>query len=480
MKSNIYGALVHRKPDLSIVPDLAVSWEKRDDLTWRFKLREGVVFHNGKPFNADDVVYSFKRQRQETSSMAFVLATVEDVKKIDDYTVDIVTKGPDPILMLNMPNFFIVDKETTEAAGAFEIVDVAGSTAFNEANGTGPYKLIEWVQDNRIVLEPSETYWDADSLKSNNVDKIVFTPIPNDATRVAALLSGEIDLMYPVPLQDVRRLNSDPNTEAMQGPELRTIFLGFDQQRDELLDMPGSGKNPFKDVRVREAFMKAIDINAIKRVVMRGAAKPTALMIAEGINGFQKDMNEDRMPFDPEGAKTLLAEAGYADGFPVTFDCPNDRYVNDEAICTAVVPMLERIGINVTLNAQTKSLHFNKIGKAQNYNTSFYMLGWTPGSYDALNPLTQLMTLNGAGRGTWNSGRYSNPRVEELTTMIETEMDETKRNELIREAFKIHKDDVGHIPLHQQALAWGVRTDTIEKVWQRPFNDVDLRYVVMK
>ena len=357
---------------------------------------------------------------------------------------------------------------------------MAGSTAFNEANGTGPYKLIEWVQDNRIVLEPSETYWDADSLKSNNVDKIVFTPIPNDATRVAALLSGEIDLMYPVPLQDVRRLNSDPNTEAMQGPELRTIFLGFDQQRDELLDMPGSGKNPFKDVRVREAFMKAIDINAIKRVVMRGAAKPTALMIAEGINGFQKDMNEDRMPFDPEGAKTLLAEAGYADGFPVTFDCPNDRYVNDEAICTAVVPMLERIGINVTLNAQTKSLHFNKIGKAQNYNTSFYMLGWTPGSYDALNPLTQLMTLNGAGRGTWNSGRYSNPRVEELTTMIETEMDETKRNELIREAFKIHKDDVGHIPLHQQALAWGVRTDTIEKVWQRPFNDVDLRYVVMK
>ncbi|MGO1120116.1 ABC transporter substrate-binding protein [Rhodovibrionaceae bacterium A322] len=480
MKANIYGRLVHRKPDLSLEPDLATEWEKVDDVTWRFKLREGVKFHNGNDFNADDVVYSYKRQKQDASSMAFVLATVEDVRKVDDYTVEIITKGPDPILMLNMPNFFMVDKETIEAAGAFEIIDVAGSTAFSKANGTGPFKLVEWVQDNRIVLEPYEGYWNADALKGNNVDKVVFTPIPNDATRVAALLSGEIDLMYPVPLQDIKRLNNDANTEAMEGPELRTIFLGFDQERPELLDMPGSGKNPFKDLRVRQAFMKAIDINAIKRVVMRGASKPTALMVAEGINGFQKDMNEDRMAYDPDGAKALLAEAGYADGFPVTLDCPNDRYVNDEAICTAVVPMLERIGIKVTLNAQTKSLHFNKIGKPQNYNTSFFMLGWTPGSYDSLNPLMQLMSLDGDGRGTWNAGRYTNPRIEELTTMIATEMDDSKRNEMIREAFQIHKDEVGHITLHQQALAWGVRTDTVAEVWQRPFNDVDLRYVTMK
>jgi peptide/nickel transport system substrate-binding protein len=273
-------------------------------------------------------------------------------------------------------------------------------------------------------------------------------------------------------------LNNDPNTEALEGPELRTIFLGYDQWRDESLDMPGSGKNPFKDKRVRQAFHHAININAIKRVVMRNAATPTGLMIAPGINGFQKDMNI-RVSYDTDAAKKLLADAGYPNGFPVTFDCPNDRYVNDEEICTAVIPMLERVGIKVTPNFQTKSKHFNKIGKAQSNNTSFFMLGWTPGSYDALNPLMQLMTTGKPGHGDWNCGQFNHPRVAELTEMIKTEMDDQKRNSMIREAFKIHQDEFGHIPLHQQALAWGIRTKTVKSVIQRPFNDVDLRYVVM-
>jgi ABC-type dipeptide/oligopeptide/nickel transport system permease component len=227
---------------------------------------------------------------------------------------------------------------------------------------------------------------------------------------------------------------------------------------------------------VRKAFYQAIDIEAIHRVVMRKASKPTGLMIAEGINGFQPDMNT-RFPYDPAAARKLLADAGYAQGFSVTFDCPNDRYVNDEAICLAVVPMLKRIGIDAKLNAQTKSLHFEKIGRTQQWNTSFYMLGWTPGSLDAHNPLLQLMTLDGEGQGTWNSGRYTNPRVEELTDLIGSEIDADKRNSMIREAFKIHQDDVGHIPLHQQALAWGIG-DKVKEVKQRPNNDVDLRYVM--
>jgi peptide/nickel transport system substrate-binding protein len=284
--------------------------------------------------------------------------------------------------------------------------------------------------------------------------------------------------MYPVPLQDIARLNSTPGVTALQGPELRTIFLGFDQHRAELMDMPGSGKNPFLDVRVRKAFYQAIDIEAIHRVVMRKASKPTGLMIAEGINGFQPDMNK-RFPYDPAVARKLLADAGYAQGFSVTFDCPNDRYVNDEAICLAIVPMLKRIGIDAKLNAQTKSLHFEKIGRKQDYNTSFYMLGWTPGSFDAHNPLVQLMTLDGEGQGTWNSGRYTNPRIEELTDLIGDETDVDKRNAMIREAFKIHQDEVGHIPLHQQALAWGIG-ERVKEVKQRPNNDVDLRYVIMK
>jgi len=479
MKGNLYGRLLHRKADLSLEPDLATKWEKLDATTWRFSLRQGVKFHNGNDFNADDVLFSYKRQTQESSDMSFALATVKEIRKVDDYTIDIITKGPDPILLLNMPIFYIVDKEWIEANNAFEVVRASGSTNFANVNtnGTGPFKLVEWVQDTRLVLEPNENYWNKNGVE-HNITRAVFTPISNDATRVAALLSGEIDLMYPVPLQDVNRLENDPNASALQGPELRTIFLGFDQWRDESLDMPGSGKNPFKDKRVRQAFYQAININAIKRVVMRNAATPTGLMIAPGINGFQEDMN-DRAAYDPDAAKKLLAEAGYPDGFPVTFDCPNDRYVNDEEICTAVIPMLERVGIKVTPNFQTKSKHFNKIGKAENNNTSFFMLGWTPGSYDALNPLMQLMSTGKPGHGDWNCGQYNHPRVAELTEMIKTEMDEDRRNEMIREAFQIHKDDFGHITLHQQALAWGVRSDTVKSVIQRPFNDVDLRYVIM-
>ncbi|MFP4360415.1 MAG: ABC transporter substrate-binding protein [Alphaproteobacteria bacterium] len=477
MKSNLYGRLIHRTPDLSLEPDLATEWERIDDTTWRFTLREGVTFHNGNDFAANDVVYSFERQRQDSSDMAFALSSVESVEAIDDYTVEIKTSAPDPTLLLNMPNFYIVDEEYMEENDAFEVVAGAGRTNFanTNANGTGPFRLVEWVQDNRVVVEPFEDWWGHDD-RMHNLDRAVFTPIGNDATRVAALLSGEVDAMYPVPLQDVPRLEREPEVGVLEGPELRTIFFGFDHHRDELLDMSGSGENPFKDQRVREAFALAIDKEGIKRVVMRGAATPTGQMIAPGINGFQEDMNEP-YPHDPERAMELLEEAGYGDGFPVTLDCPNDRYVNDEAICTAMVPMLERIGIDVTLNAQTKSLHFNQI---RDHDTSFFMLGWTPGSYDVYNVLQNIMTLDGEAQGAWNSGRYSNPEVEELTDQIATEVDTEKRNELIREAFRIHKDDVGHIPLHQQTLAWGVRDDTVEEIIQRPFNDIDLRYVVLK
>ena len=476
MKSNLYEGLIHRAWDLSLHPALATDWEQTSPTTWRFNLRKDVKFHNGNDFTADDVLISLDRIRLPASNMTFVVSSIDRIEKIDDHTIDIVTQYPDPTLLLNLPNFWIMDKEWLEANDAFGLEEGAVVKTFANlnVNGTGPFMIEEWVPDTRTVLVPNPNWW---GTPWHNLTRAVFTPIGNAATRVAALLSGEIDLMYPVPLQDVPRLESTAGVEALQGPELRTIFLGFDQHRDELLDMPGTGKNPFKDVRVRKAFYQAIDINAIKRVVMRNAATPTGLMIAPGINGFQPDMN-DRFPHDPEAAKALLAEAGYPDGFPVTLDCPNDRYVNDEAICLAVVPMLKRIGIDVKLNAQTKSLHFQKIGRAEQWNTSFFMLGWTPGSYDAHNPLQQLMTLDGEGQGTWNCGRFTHPRVEELTDLIAGETDVQKRTAMIREAFQIHKDEVGHITLHQQALAWGIGSN-VKEVKQRPHNDVDLRYVRM-
>jgi peptide/nickel transport system substrate-binding protein len=478
MKGNIYETLVYRKYDLTLHPALATEWQQVDPTTWRFTLRRGVKFHGGQDFTADDVVFSYQRQSQATSDMNFAVSNIAEVRKVDDFTVDVVTKVPDPILLQNLPLFFIMDEGWTRQNNAVEVVRGAGQTNFANlnANGTGPFRVVERVPDTRTVLEPNAGWWGE---KTHNLTRVVYTPISNAATRVSALLSGEVDLVYPIPLQDVERINANPNTDALQGPELRTIFLGFDQHRDELLDMPGSGKNPFKDVRVRRAFYQAIDVNAIQRVVMRGAATPTGLMVAPGIQGFDAALNE-RYPHDPEAARRLLAEAGYPNGFRVTLDCPNDRYVNDEAICLAVVPMLRRIGIDVQLNAQTRSLHFNKIGATDGFNTSFYMLGWTPGSFDSLNALHNLMTLNGPGRGAWNSGKYSNPEVERLTTQIEGEMDQARRDQMIREAFRIHKEEFGHIPLHQQALAWGVRTQTVADIKQRAWDDVDLRWVTMK
>ena len=255
MKSNVYGRLIHRLPDLSLEPDLATEWERVDDTTWTFKLREGVTFHNGNPFTADDVVYSFNRQVQETSDMGFALVSIESITKIDDFTVEIKTKGPDPILELNLPNFYIVDEEYMEENDAFEVIQEAGKINFanTNANGTGPFKVVEWVQDNKVVLEPFEGWWNQEN-RTDNITSAEFIPIANDATRVAALLSGEIDMMYPAPLQDIQRLNSDPNVEVIEGPELRTIFLGFDQHRDELMDMPGHRQEPLQGCAGQESL----------------------------------------------------------------------------------------------------------------------------------------------------------------------------------------------------------------------------------
>ena len=357
------------------------------------------------------------------------------------------------------------------------LTPVRGSTdeiySTRHANGTGPFILVERVPDTRTVVKVNPNWW-GNKDKMHNLTQATFVPIANAATRVSALLTGEVDMMFPVPLQDVPRVNATPGVKAMQGPELRTIFLGFDQWRDEMLDMPGSGANPFKDVRVRRAFYQAINIEAIHKKVMRGASTPSGMMIAPGIYGWDEELYK-RYPYDPEAAKKLLAEAGYPDGFPVTFDCPNDRYVNDEAICQSIVPMLARIGINVTLNAQTKGLHFDKIGLKQGNNTSFFLLGWTPGTYDGLNPLVNLMTVEGKARGTWNCGKYTNSEVEALTQKISTEVEPEKRMKMIKEAMRLHKEDFGHIPLHQQALAWGVRDHVDIK---QPANDsVWLRYV---
>jgi peptide/nickel transport system substrate-binding protein len=451
---NVYEPLVARDKKLGLAPGLATKWAQTAPTVWRFDLRKNVKFHDGTPFTADDVVFSYDRAKAEGSDVKTYVGAIKEVKKIDDHTIDIITNAPFPILPDVVSLWYIMSKKWCTENNALVPVDKrkgVENTASFKANGTGPFRVKSRDPGVRTVLVRNFNYWDK---IESNLEEVIFTPIGNDATRVAALISGEIDMMQPVPVQDVARLSQNANLQVQQGPELRTIFLGMDQRRDELLYSNVKGKNPFKDKRVRQAFYQAIDIEAIKARIMRGAATPTGLMIAPGIKGFVADLNK-RLPFDPEASKRLLTEAGYPNGFEVKMNCPNDRYVNDGEICQAVAGMMARVGIKINLEAESKGTYFPKI---LSRNTSFYLLGWTPGTYDSHNPLFALMSTPGAGgQGQFNLGSFSNARIDELTRMVSSETDQNKRNAMIAEAFKIHQDEVGHLPLHQQALAWGMK-----------------------
>lgn len=450
--SNVYEPLIGRNKDLSLAPALATAWKQASPTVWRFELRKGVQFHDGTPFTADDVLFSFARTQLDGSDMKSYTNDFKEVRKIDAHTVEIETKTPFPILPDVISQVFIMSKKWAEENKATAPVDrrkgIENAASFR-ANGTGPFRLRERQPGVRTVFTRNGTYW---GKIESNAQEIVFTPIGNDSTRVAALLSGEVDVMEPIPVQDIERVNQNAGTRAITGPELRTIFLGMDQKRDELQYSSVKGKNPFKDKRVRQAFYQAIDIDGIKKNVMRGASNPSALMVGPGINGFDPDVK--RLPYDPAAAKKLLADAGYPDGFEVTMNCPNDRYVNDGRICQAVAANLARINVKIKLLAETKGTYFPKVLRR---DTSFYMLGWTPATYDAHNALNALLVCpDDKGAGQFNLGAYCNPKVDELTQKIQAETDKTRRNAMIKEAFDLHSADVGHLPLHQQALAWGV------------------------
>lgn len=472
---NVYEGLVGRNKDLSVAPALATSWKQTSPTVWRFELRKGVQFHDGTPFTADDVLFSFERTQVEGSDMKSYTNDVKEVRKINDHVVEIETKAPFPILPDVISLVYIMSKKWSETNQATRPVDrrkgIENAASFR-ANGTGPYRLRERQPNVRTTFVRNGSYW---GKIEGNAQEVVFTPIGNDATRVAALLSGEIDVMEPVPVQDIDKVNGSPNAKAMVGPELRTIFLGMDQKRDELQYSSVKGKNPFKDKRVRQAFYQAIDIDGIQKTVMRGASKPTALMVGPGVNGFDNGQNK-RLAFDPEAAKKLLADAGYPQGFEVTMNCPNDRYVNDARICQAVAANLSRVGIKINLAAETKGTYFPKILRR---DTSFYMLGWTPGTYDAHNALNALMACpDDKGTGQFNLGSYCNPKVDQLTRAIQSETDKAKRAAMIKEAFDVHSADIGHLPLHQQSLAWGV-SKKVDLV-QLADNFMPFKYITVK
>ncbi|MEN0041233.1 MAG: ABC transporter substrate-binding protein [Pseudomonadota bacterium] len=453
----IYETLVVRDMEAKMVPGLATEWapDPENPNLWRFKLREGVTFHDGSEFDSEDVVFSLNRAMTPDSDMKELLASVKEIRADGKFGIIIETNGPNPIMPANLTNTFIMDKTWSEANNAVKVQDVeGGETTFatTATNGTGPFTLVSREQDAKTVLAAYDGYWGKGEFPLD-VTRIEYTPIQNAATRVAAFLSGEVDIIQDVPVQDLARADSADGLKVVTAPQNRVIFFGMNQGDTDLKSDNIEGKNPFADKKVRQAMNMAINRDAIRQVVMRGQSQPAGMIAPPFVNGWTEEM--DAMPAtDLEQAKGLLKEAGYGDGFSVTLNCPNDRYINDEAICQAVVGMMGQIGITVNLDALPKAQHFPLIN---NLETDFYMLGWGVPTFDSEYVFNFLVHTKGEKYGSWNGTRYSNAELDPKIQALASETDLDKRNAMIAEIWAQVQDDVLYLPVHHQVLNWGMK-----------------------
>ncbi len=462
-----YEGLTRYNAKFEVEPALATQWTMLSPTQVRFELRKGVKFADGSPFTADDVIFSFGRIKQPQGTMQIYVTGINEIKKIDDHTVDFILAAPQPILLRNIIDFRIMSKSWSEKNKTTNVQDYKAKEdnyASRNVNGTGSYKITGWTPDQRITMVVNKDWWDK---PAGNVTEVVYTPIKSDPTRVAALLSGDVDMLTDLPVQDVARLRQDPKLKIVDGHEVRTIFIALDEFSPELKFSDVKGKNPFKDKRVREALSIAIDREAIKRNTMRGLSLPASIIVAPGVNGHSPEIDV-AIKADPERAKKLLADAGFPNGFEFQLNCPNNRYVNDEEICQNVVGMWARIGVKTKLVAESMATFIQKV---QNFDTSAYLLGWGVATFDAQYSLQSLIRTRTTGAdGNFNFGRISDPKIDALVDAMKTETDVAKRNALIRDALVATRDEVHSIPLHHQLRPWAMKkgVTTIHRADDRP------------
>jgi peptide/nickel transport system substrate-binding protein len=449
--AHLFGYLVQRNEKSQLEPGLATEWKTIDPLTWEFKLRKGVKFHDGSDFTAADVVASIERVPTVPNSPSPFTAFTKQIKEmivVDPYTLRLRTATPYPLMPSDMTQVTIISKAAAKAT----------TEDFNSgkaAIGTGPYKLLRYVKGDRIELARNDAYWGG----KTPWEKVTLRLLPQDASRVAALLSGDVQAIENVPTADVAQLRQDKKLQLSRTVADRLIYLHLDSHRDVspfVTDKAGKPlePNPLQDVRVRRAMSKAINRAAIVDKVMEGEAVPSGQLVPEFLFGATKNLKVE--PFDPEGAKTLLAEAGYPDGFGLTVHAPNNRYVNDAKIAQAVAQMLSRVGIDTKVVAMPSSTYFTQ---ATELKFSFMLVGWSTGTGEASSSLKALlMTYNrDKGYGTANRGRYSNPKVDVLTEDALATVDDVKREAYLQRATEVAINDVGVIPLHFQVNLWATR-----------------------
>lgn len=472
--NNVYEGLVRRGKDMSIEPSLATAWTPLDgENGWRFTLRQDVTFQDGSAFTAEDVYFSYQRASDETADVRSWFAPVTEVRIVDDFTVDFVTSAPNPLFPDSIANFMILDKDWAEGNNAALPATDSENFATMNVNGTGPFTVTSRDPGVRTTLAPNGTWWGE---AEHNVTEAIFTPIGNSATGLAALLSGEIDFIQPIPLQDVAQVESRDGFNVLEGEETRVIMFGFGHEHETLLySQDVTDVNPFADPRVRLAAAHAIDIESIDRVLFRGKIEAASQLVPEGISGYS-EANADRPAFDPERAKELLVEAGYPDGFSFGLKCTNDRYINDEALCRAAASMFASVGLNAELSTGPVRDYWSQLRED---DFDMYLLGWSPGTFDMEHPIRFLMHSQDDERklGSWNFGNYSNARVDELLPLIQQEIDPAARQASIDEVIAITQDEVAYIPLYTQPLIWAAK-DNVD-LTQRADNFFMLRWVTM-
>ncbi len=449
----IFSALTETDSRARITPDLAESWRPVSDTVWEFKLRQGVTFHNGSPFTAEDVAFTFERVPKvpnSPSSYAIYTRPITRVEIVDSYTLRLHTASPYPLMPTDLASVMILDRETHANA------TTEGFNAGPMAVGTGPFRMVSHRNGDRIEFERNDNYFGPRPAWS----RVTYRMITNDAARTAALLAGDVDVIDQVPTSDLAKLRGDQRLTLAETTGLRVIFLSFDHVRDDaspfVTDNDGKPipRNPLRDPRVRRALSTAIDRNAITERVMESAALPAGQFLPEGSFGYVPGLNPPR--FDTEAAKRLLAEAGFPGGFRITLHGPNDRYPNDARIIQAIGQMWTRAGVRTAVEAQPWTTF---VGRAARQELSAFLIGWGTSSGEASNPLRNLTATfdREKGYGASNRGRYSNPEADRILEQAMRELDDAKREALLQQATRLAMEDVGIVPLHIQKNAWAMR-----------------------
>ena len=470
--SQVYEPLVDRDESFQLAPGLAVSWEPVTATLWRFRLRAGVVFHDGTPFTADDAAFSIQRAVAPTSQRAFSLKGIKTARAVDPLTLEIELRTPDAVLPVKLFEVGMMSRVWCQTHGVEVPQDFNAKQetyAVRHANGTGAFLLDRYEPDVRVVLKRNPRWWGWSQKQSGNLDEVTMVPIRSDATRLAALVSGEIDLVLDPPVPDIERLAREPGLRLLQMPDLGQQYLTFDQASDELAGSDLHGRNPFKDLRVRRAVYHAIDMSLITQKVLRGQAEPTGAFVSSRIEGSPASLDR-RLAYDPALARALLAQAGLSQGFSVTLDCVNVAW--REAVCQAMTAMLTRVGIRASLRSLPTNQFFPKISQA---SASLIEYGWTPGG-DAWATLNALFhTFDPAGAGTFNAGRYSLASLDAMIDAVRIEPDPSRRRALVADVLGVVGEQLPFIPLYRRKLTWAMARKVTAVQW--PNDLLALRWV---